>query len=292
MKRQWTDDIARGSIRRAAHRAPPQLAARLEEEWLADLQTRRSPFARLVFAAGCRWAARTIALEFGTPVRIAAPAAAAGPATLCERPRAPSGPPRFIFFLAIAGLHALVIHALASGMTPEVIEKLPPPLRAIFIEQPQPQPVATPTPIGPVLTVPPLVVPPPVIHINQPTDEDHLLRVAAAVPQLSQPAPAGARTVRRVIGGPGAGFPNTEDFYPENLRRLGAQGAATVGVCVDAAGRLTASPTLRQSSGTAQFDASALRLARAGSGHYRATTEDGRAVSSCYPFRVRFQIGR
>ena len=32
MKRQWTDDIARGSIRRAAHRAPPQLAARLERK--------------------------------------------------------------------------------------------------------------------------------------------------------------------------------------------------------------------------------------------------------------------
>jgi hypothetical protein len=34
----------------------------------------------------------------------------------------------------------------------------------------------------------------------------------------------------------------------------------------------------------------ALKLAKAGSGHYLATTEDGRPVNSCYPFRIRFQI--
>ena len=34
----------------------------------------------------------------------------------------------------------------------------------------------------------------------------------------------------------------------------------------------------------------ALRLAKAGSGHYGATIEDGRPVNSCYPFRIRFDL--
>jgi TonB family protein len=96
--------------------------------------------------------------------------------------------------------------------------------------------------------------------------------------------------VNRVLGGPGAGFPNTDDFYPEASRRLGEKGITTVGVCVDGAGRLVGKPTVEQSSGSVRLDEGAVRLAKAGSGHYRATTEDGHPVSACYPLRVRFQL--
>jgi hypothetical protein len=47
---------------------------------------------------------------------------------------------------------------------------------------------------------------------------------------------------------------------------------------------------LESASGSARLDDAALKLARAGSGHYRATTEDGQPVNSCYPFGVRFQL--
>jgi TonB family protein len=104
----------------------------------------------------------------------------------------------------------------------------------------------------------------------------------------AQPAPP--RVSDRILGGPGKGFPNTADYYPDASRRLAEQGVATVWVCVDGNGRLTANPIIQQSSGTARLDAGALTLAKAGSGHYRATTEDGRAVNSCFPFRIRFQF--
>ena len=64
----------------------------------------------------------------------------------------------------------------------------------------------------------------------------------------------------------------------------------TVHVCVDASGRLTGEPTLAESSGVSRLDAGALRLAKAGSGHYRASTEDGSPVNSCYLFRVHFRL--
>jgi TonB family protein len=96
--------------------------------------------------------------------------------------------------------------------------------------------------------------------------------------------------VDRVTGGPGAGFPDTEDYYPPGARRLGETGTSVVSVCVDPRGRLTAAPALVTSSGVGEIDQGALRLAKAGSGHYRPTTEDGRPVSACYAFRVRFQL--
>ncbi len=96
--------------------------------------------------------------------------------------------------------------------------------------------------------------------------------------------------VKQLQGGPGAAFPNPDDFYPALARTLEQQGVATVRVCVDANGRLTADPTTVQGTGIPQLDEGALKLARAGSGHYRATTEDGRPVNSCYAFRVRFQL--
>jgi TonB family protein len=98
--------------------------------------------------------------------------------------------------------------------------------------------------------------------------------------------------VQKVGGGPGAGFPETADFYPSVSIHLGEEGISTVRVCVDAKGRLTSEPTTVKGSGSARLDEGALKLARAGSGHYRATTEDGQPVDSCYPIGVRFQLKR
>ena len=61
-------------------------------------------------------------------------------------------------------------------------------------------------------------------------------------------------------------------------------------VCVDGDGRLASDPLMAQSSGITRLDEAALKLAKAGSGHYRSTTEDGRPVSYCYPFRIRFEL--
>src|SRR6202163_3835217 len=98
------------------------------------------------------------------------------------------------------------------------------------------------------------------------------------------------RIVKQVQGGPGAGFPNPDDFYPDLARRMEEQGIATVRVCVDAKGRLTSDPATLQGTGSPRLDEGALKLARAGSGHYRPTTEDGEPVNSCYPFHIRFQL--
>ena len=96
----------------------------------------------------------------------------------------------------------------------------------------------------------------------------------------------------RQVGGPGRGFPNTEGFYPAASRRAGEQGVSTVRVCVDATGHLTGEPSIARSSGIARLDEGALTLARAGSGYYRSTVEDGNPVADCYAFRIHFTLDR
>jgi periplasmic protein TonB len=280
----WVEGVVRGLIQHAARAAPPSLSERLEEEWLADLAGRRGALARLHFALGCCRATRVIALDLAAPVRTAAGSSAAKTAALFAEPGASILSRRATVFVLIGVLHTLVILGLASGMTREVFEAIPP-LQVTLVPKAAPR-SAPPPPSAPTLAqfVPEVPLTPwtgdfPADAITVPA--------AAGAPPLGAATP---RQVNRLAGGPGRGFPNTEDYYPEAARRLGEQGLATVRVCVDGAGRLTADPVIARSTGSARLDAGAVRLARAGSGHYQPTTEDGRPVSACYAFAVRFEL--
>jgi len=128
----------------------------------------------------------------------------------------------------------------------------------------------------------------PEIVIDEPPE---IRTISEVVARSKEPGPPEVKeAVSRVLGGPGKGFPNSDDYYPAAARRLSEQGSATVQVCVDKEGRLTANPTVTQSSGSARLDGGALKLAKAGSGHYRPTTENGLAVSSCYGYRIKFDL--
>ncbi len=197
-------------------------------------------------------------------------------------------------FVLIIGLHAVIIYGFASGLVPQVVKKVTLPMIAIVtpvVPRPKDPP---PRFTQPTLSQPPIDIDqplvPPVIDDDPPIRKDVTTDlVDAGPPQV----PTGlAKAVNRVLGGPGRAFPNTEDYYPPTQIRMGTTGIATVQVCTDEEGRLTAAPTLAQTSGSAGLDQGALRLAKAGSGHYRATMEDGRPVSSCYPFRIKFDMPR
>lgn len=63
-----------------------------------------------------------------------------------------------------------------------------------------------------------------------------------------------------------------------------------VRVCVDGSGKLAQQPTVVRSSGDAQFDAAALRIAQSGSGSYRATTGvDPASTSDCSPLTLSIE---
>lgn len=282
--------LAHWLIRRAARSAPRDLSERLEEEWLADLDARPSAWSGIRFAIGCCWATKVIALEQAGTAPVLA-GAAVGPKGAVSYLHETSGPfsRRSGTLMLVVGLHVAVFYGLLVGLNVDFKKWVEPPLQNVPVPQVRKD-------------LPPPQLPPPTLEHPQ---------VTAVIPEIppAMPPDGGgeviARTppvgptlvevqsphvVSRVSGGPGVGFPATEDFYPSAAKRLEEQGIATVSVCVDAHGRLTSDPTTVQSSGNAKLDAGALQLAKAGSGHYRPSTEDGRPVDGCYSFRVRFQL--
>jgi TonB family protein len=292
MKNNLVDGIARSLVQHAARRAPASLVQRLEEEWLADFAQRRGPLARLRFGVGCVWATNIIAHEYLEP-KVAAASAGGGSVATSTHP----GPDfsflsgRTVAVLGIVGLHGLIVYAFATGMVHKVVKAIEPSV-AVFHDEPRKfdRPPSLPPPTD--LHRPrPVAIPDPEVP---PIDIDKV--GTFVIPVVQAPPGAGTATVpqpppvKRVRGGPGRGFPTTDEYYPAHEIRDGVTGTATVSVCTDEKGRLTAAPTLVTTSGSAGLDQGALRLAKAGSGHYRATTEDGRAVSSCYPFLVTFSM--
>lgn len=281
-------------IRHAARTGPPPLAERLEEEWLADFAERSSTISRLRFALGCLWATRVIARDHAIAAMPVGASALAGGSIESES-RSDSGlfSRRSTTFLLVAVLHLAVFYAFVTGLSSSLTKTYTPPLQNQVVNETHPRDV---------LTLPPPNLSP--VHWDMPKLDDTVtiasddtretVRPDVARGPVTTPDPPPPVTPQHMAqlsqGGPGAGFPSPDEYYPLLSRHMEEQGAATVQVCVNASGRLTKEPTVVATSGSARLDEGALKLARAGSGHYRATTEDGRPVDSCYPFRVRFQI--
>ena len=290
MNNNWVDGLARSAVQHAARRAPAALAERLEEEWLADFEERRGVLARLRFAIGCCWATNVIAHEYLAP-KVAAVSAAGSSvsASMHERPDYSFLSGRTLAVFGIIGLHALIVYAFATGMVQKVARVITMPVAVIQPEKrviDRPPPLPPPTRFAQYKPVIPELTPGVPVPDDGPTQiEGTAVEVPPQVPPPQPPT-----EIKRVMGGPGKGFPNTDDFYPPQQIRAGVTGSTTIRVCTDDRGRLTGDPTITQTSGSAGLDQGALRLAKAGSGHYRAMTEDGRSVSSCYPFRVTFTM--
>jgi TonB family protein len=279
--------LAHWLIEHAARRAPLPLSQRLEEEWLADLAARDGRLSRLGFGLGCCWAATVIVHEHCSTSAAAAAGSARGQKTLTSHARhdAPVLSPRTVALLFIACVHTALIYALVIGVRSTAIEVIRP-MFGELLPAPRP-PGPPPRPPEPTLVPAPVVeVQPGKFHIDIPSEPVRVEGTGAPTHVTVTPV----RPVNRIPGGPGKGFPDTTDYYPPAARRLAETGAAAVKVCVDAEGRLTTHPTIARSSGSVRLDDGALKLAQAGSGHYRPTTEEGRPVDSCYVFRVRFEL--
>ncbi|HUO20707.1 MAG TPA: TonB family protein [Steroidobacteraceae bacterium] len=190
--------------------------------------------------------------------------------------------------VAIIGLHVFIAWALATGLARRAIEVLAPPIQTQIVEEVKKE-EAPPPPPPPQFERPPVEIPPPDVTINMPVEENTTaIRVTQTV--------ARAAPVAAVAAKPGTGvgfrrdFPHTEDFYPEASKRLEEQGVTTVHVCVGPDGKVTEEPTVARTSGSNRLDGGAVKLARAASGKYIPATEDGKPITKCINFNVKFQL--
>lgn len=199
---------------------------------------------------------------------------------------------RTIVLFVIVALHVFIAWALATGLARRAIELVAPPLQTDVIEEVKKEDQPPPPP-PPQMERPPVEIPPPDVAIEVPVDTQTTAiqdttnqHVVAAPPP--PPAPVAKKVV--VVARPGKNFPQTEDYYPPASKRLGEEGSANVHVCVGPNGKLTEDPTLAQTSGSARLDDGALKLAKAGSGHYTPGTEDGAPATTCVVFKIKFEL--
>jgi TonB family protein len=287
----WTEDVSHWLIHQASCRAPESLSQRLQEEWLADLAERRSAISRLRFAIGCCWATQVIALEY-QPSSVPAASAVVETKLVSAYAQQDSGhfSGRSGTLLLVVSLHAVLFYGLVTTLSHIHGSVIPDPLQNRPLDNPHQRELPPPLP-QPQLNEPKIEAQIPEFDVpREPDPSGDVATDTAQQPSVPLLPPPLTHVVKQVQGGPSAGFPNPDDFYPGLARRMEEQGIATVRVCVDVKGRLTSDPTVLQGTGSTRLDDGALKLARAGSGHYRASTEDGQPVSSCYPFRIRFQL--
>ena len=270
-------------IRYAAGRMPTGLAERLEEEWISDLTEQRGAFARMRFALGCCWATYVIGHElhvYGARLNTASQ----GSAGVIYAPYLSEIPKRAAALLVIVFLHVAAAIALIYAIRGHA---LPVPQQPMAWQYIDPKPVRPPLPVPrpqQEYRIGQIPMPPPLGPLQY--DSAEALAPVKAVTSLPIPAPPPVR----VAGGIGKGFPNTVDFYPSSAIRLGEAGITAVSVCVDNHGRLTTDPQVAISSGSPRLDGGALALARAASGHYRSTTENGKPINACFQIGVHFAL--
>jgi hypothetical protein len=117
-------------IHNAALLAPPDLSARLEEEWRADLAvvsaTRLARLARLRFAVGCCWATGVIVWQHRPEMLPVA--------NVPIRPKAAIGyipdesgifANRSVSLFLIAGLHMLLFYVVMTGLAVNIVNSVP-----------------------------------------------------------------------------------------------------------------------------------------------------------------------
>lgn len=287
-----TEALAIALVRRAARAAPSSLSARLEEEWLADMHERASVLSSLGFAIGCYWAGIAIGLEHRSAGRAVASTAPGNVSLVVESPRFLSS--RAVTFGLVLSLHAAIFGGLMMAGTKLLKPAEPPALQPRVIDQSLPQIKPPPWQFHGFVLEPPKM-PPVLPPVDPPIDDGTVPKVAlnpdpGVLSPLGPPLKLPPHEIARVQGGVGPAFPHPDDYYPDASKRLEEQGAAVLRVCVDGVGRLTTDPVNEESSGSGRLDAAAVRLAKAGSGYYRPTTQDGRPVSDCYSIKIRFQL--
>jgi periplasmic protein TonB len=195
---------------------------------------------------------------------------------------------RTAVLFAIIGLHVFIGWALATGLARKAIEVLAPPIQTDIVQE-EVKKNEPPPPPPPEFQKPPVEVPPPDVTIDMPVETTQTTAITNVTTKHVE-APAAPHPSNRTKLGPGKGFPNTEDYYPQASRRLEEQGMAVVAVCVDPSGKLSQDPTIATSSGSARLDEGALKLAKAASGRYKPATEDGKAIAACDRIGIRFQL--
>lgn len=191
---------------------------------------------------------------------------------------------RALAFSGIAAFHLLIAYLLLTALVQAPLNTKEKPTVGFLLPTAPPKPQQTVIDVRLADRVP-IPVPP-----REPwaPPQDPSPRAPATTPQpgAADGATAPAPATVRVIGV--NQLPNSEEFYPPDMRRENIQGATKVRVCVDAQGARLGEPAIEESSGFPRLDEGAVNVAK--HGRFAKSMQGDTAVGNCFRFRISFKI--
>jgi outer membrane biosynthesis protein TonB len=192
---------------------------------------------------------------------------------------------RLIAAAGIVMLHGLVGYFLVTGLMHTITVNPSTPLTGVVLQLPRKPPALPPPAFKPDRLRTQIVVSPPPAVPEDPPQPDSVRSVPVS-PLTPSSALAPPADPIRVIGR--HQLPDSEDYYPDELRRLRVQGATNMQVCVDERGVRRGEPQIEQTSGSERLDMAALNVAR--HGRYARSVQGETPVANCYHFRIIFKL--
>jgi TonB family protein len=194
---------------------------------------------------------------------------------------------RALAFSGIAAFHILIAYLLLTALAQPAPRAPDTTTAGIVLPTADPPPLPKVDDFRPGTQTGPIALPP-LDPWAPPQDPAPLAPDTSVLPAAGGSAGVPVDVAVRTIGT--NQLPNSEEYYPPDLRRLNVQGATHVRVCVDARGTRVGDPTVEESSGNARLDIGALNVAR--HGRYARSMQGEIPVGSCFRFRISFKITR
>jgi len=199
---------------------------------------------------------------------------------------------RGLVFLAIIGIHVLLVWGLNSGLSRSVVQFIAGPMETTFIEELQEEEEAPPPPPPPEIEAPPPFVPPPEIAINLPADAPATTAIQQVTTQRPPPAaPPPAPAARAPVVVPPKQDPRrgiTQPEYPPASRRAGEAGTVQLRIYVLENGRVREAQ-VAVSSGFPRLDEAAVREATR-AWRFVPGTQDGKPAAMWHEIKVTFRL--
>ncbi len=195
---------------------------------------------------------------------------------------------RGTIFLLIVVFHVILIWALNSSLSRQVVERVFGPIETKIIDEIVEQEEEAPPP-PPKIETPPPYVPPPDIQINLPVDSAPTRAITQVTNQPRPVAPPPPKAVVRKAPEIDPRFRRRfQPEYPPTSRRLGEEGSVVLQVYVGTDGKV-ADGKIQTSSGHKRLDEAALRHALR-AWRFTPGTEDGKPVAQWHIVKVTFKI--
>lgn len=176
--------------------------------------------------------------------------------------------------VAVVGVHALLIYAIAVGLDIVDVPKLAAPMEVVMVSEPEQRTQAPPPEVTPRLSEPQLDIVLPETSVEIPVAAE---QTAITSEPAEAPTVAAELHVRRQI----------EPVYPPASRRVGEEGTVTLQVLVDERGRAR-EVRIARSSGHARLDESAVDALRRWL--FAPATNGGGPIAAWTTVRVTFRL--